>query len=142
MNPNPTQTVLSSMRRHGVRCLLMGGQACVFYGAAEFSRDVDFVILAEPENLRRLQAALHELKAEVIAIPAFEASYLHRGLVILFPVEAAALRSARPALAHAISNDADALEEALEQERRAEVVADRAYWAPLRQELERLRHSR
>ena len=246
MNPNPTQTVLSSMRRHGVRCLLMGGQACVFYGAAEFSRDVDFVILAEPENLRRLQAALHELEAEVIAIPAFDASYLHRGLAIhfrcqapgveglrvdvmtvlrgvdpfpdlwerrttiaideteadllslpdlvkakktqrardwpmlerlieahwfqnrseatparidfwlrecrtpeilrelvtLFPVEATALRSARPALAHAISNDANALEEALEQERRAEVVADRAYWAPLRQELERLRHSR
>jgi hypothetical protein len=46
------------MRRHGVRCLLMGGQACVFYGAAEFSHNVDFAILAEPENLRRLQAAL------------------------------------------------------------------------------------
>jgi hypothetical protein len=41
------------MQRHGVRCLLMGGQACVFYGAAEFSRDVDFAILAEPENLKR-----------------------------------------------------------------------------------------
>ncbi len=24
----------------------MGGQACVFYGAAEFSRDSDFAILA------------------------------------------------------------------------------------------------
>ena len=50
----------------------MGGQACVFYGAAEFSRDVDFAILAEPENLKRLQAALNELQAEVIAVPAFE----------------------------------------------------------------------
>jgi len=29
----------------------MGGQACVFYGAAEFSRAVDFVLLAEPDNL-------------------------------------------------------------------------------------------
>jgi hypothetical protein len=27
------------MRAHHVRALLMGGQACVFYGAAEFSRD-------------------------------------------------------------------------------------------------------
>jgi hypothetical protein len=27
------------MRAHRVRALLMGGQACVFYGAAEFSRD-------------------------------------------------------------------------------------------------------
>ena len=76
------------MRRHGVRCLLMGGQACVFYGAAEFSRDVDFAILGEPENLRRLQAALHKLKAEVIAIPAFEESYLHRGLAIHFRCQA------------------------------------------------------
>jgi len=30
------------MREHRVRALLMGGQACVFYGAAEFSRDTDF----------------------------------------------------------------------------------------------------
>ena len=246
MNQNPTQTVLSSMRRHGVRCLLMGGQACVFYGAAEFSRDVDFVILAEPENLRRLQAALHELEAEVIAVPAFEESYLHRGLAIhfrcqapgveglridvmtvmrgvdpfpdlwerrttiaideneadllslpdlvkakktqrakdwpmlerlveahwfqnrsgatparidfwlrecrtpeillelaaLFPAESAVVQLVRPVLVHAIANEIEGVEEALEQERRAEVAADRAYWVPLREELERLRHMR
>jgi len=35
------------MRAHRVRALLMGGQACVFYGAAEFSRDIDFAVLAE-----------------------------------------------------------------------------------------------
>ncbi len=83
------------MRRHGVRCLLMGGHACVFYGAAEFSRDVDFVILADSENLRRLQSAVDELEA---------------------------------------------IEKKLDEERLAEVVADKTYWAPLRQELERLRH--
>ena len=224
----------------------MGGQACVFYGAAEFSRDVDFVILAEPENLRRLQAALHELEAEVIAVPAFEESYLHRGLAIhfrcqapgveglridvmtvmrgvdpfpdlwerrttiaideneadllslpdlvkakktqrakdwpmlerlveahwfqnrsgatparidfwlrecrtpeillelaaLFPAESAVVQLVRPVLVHAIANEIEGVEEALEQERRAEVAADRAYWVPLREELERLRHMR
>lgn len=234
------------MRRHGVRCLLMGGQACVFYGAAEFSRDVDIAILAEPENLRRLQAALDELKAKVIAIPAFEEAYLHRGLAIhfrceapevaglrvdvmtvmrgvdpfpalwerrttiaiddsevdllslpdlvkakktqrakdwpmlqrlleahwfqnrsnptperidfwlrecrtpeillelaiLFPNEAASLRPHRPALAHALQNDLEGLEENLEQERQTEVAADRAYWAPLREQLEHLRRTR
>jgi hypothetical protein len=41
------------MAAHNVRCLLMGGQACVFYGAAEFSRDSDFAILAEAENWDR-----------------------------------------------------------------------------------------
>jgi len=34
----------------------MGGQACVLYGAAEFSRDTDLVILTEPENLAQIQA--------------------------------------------------------------------------------------
>ena len=36
---NPILKVLSSIRQHRVQALLMGGQACVFYGAAEFSRD-------------------------------------------------------------------------------------------------------
>jgi hypothetical protein len=55
--PNPILKVLSSMAAHQVQCLLMGGQACVFYGAAEFSRDSDFAILAEPSNLSALGAA-------------------------------------------------------------------------------------
>ena len=37
MIPNPIQKVLSTLSTHQVRYLLMGGQACVFYGAAEFS---------------------------------------------------------------------------------------------------------
>jgi len=45
---------------------LMGGQACVFYGAAEFSRDTDLAILASSENLARLNKALKDLQAEVI----------------------------------------------------------------------------
>ena len=84
MNQNPTLRVLSSMRKHGVRCLLMGGQACVFYGAAEFSRDIDFALLAEPENLERLRLALLELQAEVIAVPPIEMKYLQRGHAIHF----------------------------------------------------------
>lgn len=243
MNPNPTQTVLFSMQRHGVRCLLMGGQACVFYGAAEFSRDVDFAILAEPENLARLQNALVELQAHLIAIPSFEPHYLHIGLAVhfrcqapgveglridlmtvmrgvdpfpalwerrtvisidgieanllslpdlvsakktqrakdwpmlqrlleshwfqnranptperidfwlrecrtpeililmatKFPAETETRRSIRPALSAALAKDPEAVERFLEQERLAEVAADRVYWAPLRQELERLR---
>jgi hypothetical protein len=51
---NPILKVLSSIRTHRVRALLMGGQACVFYGAAEFSRDTDLAILASSENLARL----------------------------------------------------------------------------------------
>ena len=84
MIPNPIRKVLSSMRTNGVQALLMGGQACVFYGAAEFSRDTDFAILAEPLNLARLRFALDELQAKQIAVPPFEADFLRRGHAIHF----------------------------------------------------------
>jgi len=72
------------MAARKVRCLLMGGQACVFYGAAEFSRDSDFVILADTENLARLQEALKDLQAGVMAVPPFEVAYLAKGHAIHF----------------------------------------------------------
>jgi hypothetical protein len=72
------------MRQRQVRCLLMGGQACVFYGAAEFSRDTDLAVLPDPENLAALQSALDDLGAKLIAVPAFDADYLHRGQAIHF----------------------------------------------------------
>jgi hypothetical protein len=72
------------MRRHRVQCLLMGGQACVFYGAAEFSRDTDLAILASDENLDRLKAALAELQAETIAVPDFDIAHLLRGHAVHF----------------------------------------------------------
>ena len=74
MIPNPIHKVLSTLSSHEVRHLLMGGQACVFYGAAEFSRDCDIVIVADDENLTRLQSALEELQAECIAVPPFESN--------------------------------------------------------------------
>jgi hypothetical protein len=67
------------MRERRVRALLMGGQACVLYGAAEFSRDTDLAILASPGNLERLSQALDDLRAQVIAVPPFEPRYLRRG---------------------------------------------------------------
>ncbi len=62
----------------------MGGQACILYGAAEFSRDIDFAILASEENLVQLTAALDELDADVIAVPPFSIEYLERGHAIHF----------------------------------------------------------
>ena len=72
------------MAAHRVRALLMGGQACVFYGAAEFSRDTDLLILADAENLQRLDAALRELQAVCIAVPPFAADFLERGHAVHF----------------------------------------------------------
>jgi hypothetical protein len=66
----------------------MGGQACVLYGAAEFSRDCDIAILCKPENLARLQQALDALQARTIAVPPFEAEFLLRGHAIHFRCQA------------------------------------------------------
>lgn len=84
MIPNPICKVLSSMRAHRVQVLLMGGQACVFYGAAEFSRDTDLAVLANPANVARLRKALAELQAEPIAVPPFELKFLRRGHALHF----------------------------------------------------------
>ena len=84
MTQNPIRTVLSTLSTCGVRFLLMGGQACIFYGAAEFSRDTDITLLAELPNLARLEAALAELSAERIALPPFELTYLIKGHAVHF----------------------------------------------------------
>jgi hypothetical protein len=79
LSRSPIPRVLSTLREAGVDALLMGGQACILYGGAEFSRDADFAVLPSPDNLERLRRALDELRAEVIAVPPFERRYLERG---------------------------------------------------------------
>ena len=51
-----------------------------------------------------------------------------------------ALISERPLLSLLRGGEQDVLEQALHEEEMAERRADRAYWAPLRKELEQLRH--
>jgi hypothetical protein len=73
----------------------MGGQACVFYGAAEFSRDLDLLILADARNIESLRQALAELRADPIAVPPFDTRYLDKGHALHFRCrheEAAGLR--------------------------------------------------
>ena len=243
---NPIRKVLSIFQSCGVRALLMGGQACVFYGAAEFSRDTDFAIHPDPDNLSRLQSALEALKASVIAVPPFSERYLNKGhavhfrcghpealgmrvdvmskmrgvsdfallwerrttlqgpdgaiyelmaladlvqakktqrdkdwpmirrlieadwaahrakpsrqqikfwlreartpalirsLIRDFPIEAAGIMAqARPLLTVAANADDDAIEMELNLEERRERTLDRAYWGPLKSELEKMRH--
>ncbi len=56
----------------------------MFYGAAEFSRTCDIVIVADSENLRKLEAALNELEADCIAVPPMEWHFLEKGHAIHF----------------------------------------------------------
>jgi len=58
-----------------------------------------------------------------------------------FPAEARAQSNRRPLLQLAFSGASDALREALDAEVRAEQAKDRAYWAPLKAELEAFRRA-
>jgi hypothetical protein len=82
--PNPILKALSMIRKRRVEHLLMGGQACVLYGAAEFSRDLDIALLMEDANLDRLATVLDDLRALVIAVPPFEPKHLDEGLAVHF----------------------------------------------------------
>jgi hypothetical protein len=82
--PSPVQLVLAALKVHDVRSLLMGGQACVLYGAAEFSRDTDLAIRSDRDNLARLRSALRDLGADSVEVPPFEARFLERGHAVHF----------------------------------------------------------
>jgi hypothetical protein len=73
----------------------MGGQACVFYGAAQVSKDIDFLILAEKENFDRLLASLDSLQAKRIAIPPFDPDALAKGHAVHFRCQAPVVEGLR-----------------------------------------------
>ncbi len=67
---------------------------------------------------------------------------LVRELVKRYPEPSRTAAENRPLLALAISGDKPALAAALETEDRQEREVDRAYWKPLKAELEALQHSK
>ena len=95
MSQSPIPRVLSTFRRHRVKALLMGGQACILYGAAEFTRDVDFAVAVGPANLDRLRAALDDLEAEPVFFPPLSVAVLRRGHACHFRSRAAGLHGLR-----------------------------------------------
>jgi hypothetical protein len=92
---SPIPRVLSTLRRRRVKALLMGGHACILYGAAEFSRDVDLAVAVEVGNLSRLRGALDDLDAEPVYFPALSAEALNRGHACHFLCRAPGLENVR-----------------------------------------------
>lgn len=136
---NPILKVLSVMRFHRVQALLMGGQACVFYGAAEFSRDIDFLLLAEAhyaQNQRRPTSEQIAFWLKEARTPSLLVEVASR-----FPNVLAQCRSQRPLLSLAVQGKEKRLTAALDKEEKREREVDREYWEPLRKELETLRHT-
>ena len=95
MTLSPILRVLSVFRKQKVKALLIGGQACIVYGAAEFSRDSDFVILASPANLAALGRALKALKASPVYFPDLSLHYLLKGHACHFRCGAAGVAGLR-----------------------------------------------
>lgn len=95
MKPTSILRVLSTFRRRKLRALLMGGQACILYGGAEFSRDIDFAIAASPADLRQLKLALRELRAEPIFLPPLSAAVLRKGHACHFRCQAPGVEGLR-----------------------------------------------
>lgn len=121
-----------------MHALLMGGQACILYGAAEFSRDTDLAVLASPANLGRLPSVLRvrfwlrELRTPELLVEAARR----------WPKARAALEKRRPLLRLARVGGQARLADALAAEEKRERRADALYWAPLKAEIEALRLER
>ncbi len=79
MNRNSIPRVLSTFLEYRVKSLLIGGQACILYGAAEFSRDIDFAVMVSSENLKNLTQALEKLNAESFFFPDISEDVLLKG---------------------------------------------------------------
>jgi hypothetical protein len=61
--PSNLSSLLATLRRHGVRFVLVGGVAAVVEGAPLSTFDVDIVPARDRRNVARLLAALRELEA-------------------------------------------------------------------------------
>lgn len=95
MTLSPILRVLSTFRKEKVKSLLIGGQACIVYGAAEFSRDSDFVVLASGGNLSALNRALKLLKAAPVYFPDLSLHALLKGHAVHFRCGAPGVRDLR-----------------------------------------------
>jgi hypothetical protein len=79
VNQAPIVKALSILLDNQVRALVIGGQACIFYGGAEFSRDLDLAVLVSARNLDRLRRALDLLDARPVYVPDLSEEVLAAG---------------------------------------------------------------
>ena len=71
MTSNVLTNIFEILNHRDVRCLLIGGYACVIYGAKTSTVDLDITILTSPENIQKLERSLKDLHAKpsIASIP-------------------------------------------------------------------------
>lgn len=62
--------IARTLRKHGVRFVVIGGFAGRLWGSPTLTNDLDLCYARDRENLERLAAALKELKARLRGVPA------------------------------------------------------------------------
>ena len=80
----PFERVLRAFEEAGVKHLVIGGQAAVAYGAAQYTQDADLWVEPTVRNLARLRRALGALNARQRFLPPLELRHLKRGHGIHF----------------------------------------------------------
>lgn len=58
--PSDFRDLLGLFNAHGVEYLLVGGYALAFHGAPRFTGDLDVLVKPDPENAKRIVAAIDE----------------------------------------------------------------------------------
>lgn len=79
--------VLKALNDAKVRYLLIAGRACIFYGATEFTRDLDIWVEPESENLSRLSQVMKQLGAKQRFLPHLEQKYLLQGHAVHYMLD-------------------------------------------------------
>lgn len=81
-----TRTFIELLGAHGVRYLVVGGEAVIFHGHVRLTGDVDFFFSTEEGNVERLFAALEQFwEGEVPGLSAAE-ELVPAGTVVQFGV--------------------------------------------------------
>jgi hypothetical protein len=74
------KSLFRAFEKYGVRYLLISGQACVLYGASQFTEDIDFWIQPKQQNFHAFLRAMAELKASVYKLtPPITQAYIRKG---------------------------------------------------------------
>lgn len=81
-----TLDFLRALRDHGVRYLIVGGEAVIYYGHARVTGDIDFFYESSEENVRRLFAALQQFWGGNVPGVTRAEEFLQPGLIVQFGV--------------------------------------------------------
>lgn len=66
---SPLEQIIDVLRKHGVEFMVVGGQAEVIFGSPRVTYDTDLCYRRTADNLKRLAAALREIKPSLRGAP-------------------------------------------------------------------------